>query len=140
MQDNSNDTVAFPEPEKFRPEQFLRDGAFAVDPAHDPHDWVFGFGRRYARAAPSLRAGRSGRTLTLDGQDVSRAAPRGRRTVHHVRVDPARVRDLTRARRARGAGQAGGEVHDASAYIVGVAWLVKGWRDLLTTLQASGEV
>ena len=30
------------------PERFLRDGVFAVDPAHDPHDWVFGFGRRYA--------------------------------------------------------------------------------------------
>ena len=44
----SRDPSVYPDPERFMPERYLRDGKFAPDEAIDPHVWAFGFGRRYA--------------------------------------------------------------------------------------------
>ena len=42
-----HDPVMYPEPEKFMPERFIKDGAFDCS-KNDPSRAAFGFGRRYA--------------------------------------------------------------------------------------------
>ena len=45
----ARDPKAYPNPEEFKPERFLKDGA--LDPSvRDPQKYAFGFGRRYVPA------------------------------------------------------------------------------------------
>lgn len=46
----SRDEERYPEPELFKPERFLTPDGKLNPNAHDPFDFVFGFGRRYARS------------------------------------------------------------------------------------------
>ena len=49
----SRDPVAYPEPDRFMPERYLKEGR--IDPkVRDPLKFQFGFGRRYVHS-PSLR-------------------------------------------------------------------------------------
>ena len=41
-----NDPEVYPEPDKFVPERFLKDGRLNPD-VQDPEAYLFGFGRRY---------------------------------------------------------------------------------------------
>lgn len=43
----SRDPVAYPDPETFNPDRFLKDGELYAG-ALDPYSYIFGFGRRYA--------------------------------------------------------------------------------------------
>ena len=44
----SRDEAVYPNPDRFLPERFLKDGN--IDPnVRDPADFVFGFGRRYVQ-------------------------------------------------------------------------------------------
>lgn len=41
-----HDPVAYPDPDEFRPERFMRDGQLDLTVTHDPALFAFGFGRR----------------------------------------------------------------------------------------------
>ena len=43
------DPEAYPEPEVFRPERFIRDGKLDFTDVRDPFQFTFGFGRRCVR-------------------------------------------------------------------------------------------
>jgi cytochrome P450 len=42
----TRDEEVYPDPESFKPERFMKDGALNKE-IRDPRDIVFGFGRRY---------------------------------------------------------------------------------------------
>jgi cytochrome P450 len=43
------DPIEYPEPERFNPDRFVKDGKINPD-IRDPHTFTFGFGRRYANS------------------------------------------------------------------------------------------